>query len=70
MNRKKKFFLNGQTYYLIKNINISELIIYLNYESTLFVLEYNKFICERKNWKNVYIKNSDKIEIITIVGGG
>ena len=26
--------------------------------------------CNQKNWNSVYINNNDKIEIVTIVGGG
>jgi thiamine biosynthesis protein ThiS len=43
---------------------------YFNYETSLLVLEYNNVICNKKNWENIYIKHQDKIEIVTIVGGG
>jgi sulfur carrier protein len=45
-----------------------ELIQYFNYNTSLLVLEYN-LICN-KNWSNTFIKTNDKIEIVTIVGGG
>jgi sulfur carrier protein len=65
-----KFLLNGNTYYVKKSINLFDLINYFNYNNSLFVLEYNNNICNKKSWKDIYIKDQDKIEIVTIVGGG
>ena len=70
MNQIKQFLLNGETYYIEQNINIFDLLTYFNYNSTLLVLEYNKSICDKTNWKHIFIKNDDKIEVVTIVGGG
>ncbi len=46
------------------------LVKYFNYNTSLLVLEYNNLICDKKNWDKFYIINNDKIEIVTIVGGG
>ena len=70
MSETKKFFLNGEKYYIKHNINILELVHYFNYNTSLLVLEYNNLICNKKNWSKILIKNGDKIEIVTIVGGG
>jgi sulfur carrier protein len=70
MNQIKQFLLNGEIYYIEQNINIFDLLTYFNYNSTLLVLEYNKSICDKTNWKDIFIKNNDKIEVVTIVGGG
>ena len=67
---EKIFFLNGQQYYTSNPLTISDIISYFNYNSSLFVLEYNNFICTKTNWKKITLKNNDKIEIVTIVGGG
>ena len=64
------FSLNGEIYYTNKIINLFELIDYFQYQDSLLVLEYNGLICNKKNWKKITIKNQDKIEIVTIVGGG
>lgn len=64
------FFLNGQKYYTTNSINLFDLLNYFDYNSTLLVLEYNNFVCNRKNWNNIFLKENDKIEIVTIVGGG
>ena len=51
-------------------MNILKLLSYFNYNSLIFVVEYNQFICNKNKWKDIKIKQNDKIEIITIVGGG
>jgi sulfur carrier protein len=70
MSKPKYFFFNGQKYFTEYELTILELIQYFNYNSSLFVLEYNNLICNKKNWEHILIKNNDKIEIVTIVGGG
>jgi len=67
---KKKIFLNGEEYYTQDNITLFELITYFNYNTSLLVLEYNNLICNKKDWNNIFIANNDKIEVVTIVGGG
>ena len=70
MSETINFFLNGEKYYANNNITLLELINYFNYNTSLLVLEYNNSICNKKNWNQIYLNNNDKIEIITIVGGG
>ena len=70
MIKTKKIFLNGQKYTIKDEITISDLIKYFNYNDSLLVLEYNNSICNKINWQYTYIENNDKIEIVTIVGGG
>jgi sulfur carrier protein len=66
----KKFLLNGQKYYTKQTITLFDLVNYFNYNDSLLVLEYNNLICNKKKWQNIFIKDQDKIEIVTIVGGG
>ena len=70
MPKAKNFLLNGDRYYVENNVTLLELIIYFNYNTSLLVLEYNNSICNKKNWNKIYINDNDKIEIVTIVGGG
>ena len=70
MSKRLIFLLNGQQYFVEYDLTILELINYFNYSNSLFVLEYNNLICNKKNWEKIVIKNNDKIEIVTIVGGG
>ena len=64
------FFFNGEKYYVDTKISLLELVTYFNYNTSLLVLEYNNSICNKKNWSKIYINDNDKIEIVTIVGGG
>ena len=70
MSKLKHFFLNGEEYSTDHELTILELIKYFNYNTSLLVLEYNNQISNKKNWSNILINNNDKIEIVTIVGGG
>jgi sulfur carrier protein len=70
MTETQNFFLNGEKYSIKDKVTLLELIKYFNYNTSLLVLEYNNSICNLKNWDKTYIQNNDKIEIVTIVGGG
>ena len=70
MSKIKNFFLNGEKYHIENKITLLDAINYFNYNTSLLVLEYNNSICNKKNWNTIYIQNNDKIEIVTIVGGG
>ena len=64
--------LNGEYYNLrcIKCFSIQNLIDFFNYNQQLLVLEYNGIILSPTCWKKTRLKNNDKIEILTLVGGG
>lgn len=70
MTKPKNFLLNGENYCTYNDLTILDLIQYFNYNTSLLVLEYNSSIYDQKNWSNTFIKNNDKIEVVTIVGGG
>mgnify|MGYP000114722794 CR=1 FL=1 len=70
MKEKKKFYLNGEKFFSNKIIKLIDIIQYFNYNSSLLVLEYNNFICPKEKWDTIFIADKDKIEIVTIVGGG
>ena len=70
MSQLKQFILNGEMYTTEKNLTLSDILTYFNYNDSLLVLEYNNFICEKPKWKTTFVKHSDKIEIVSIVGGG
>lgn len=70
MSKIIQFYLNGNKYLTSYPITLLELIIYFNYNRSLLVIEYNNLICNQEHWNKTIIKNEDKIEIVTIVGGG
>lgn len=66
------FFFNGQPYTLktYKLLTLQDLVKVFDYKKNIIVIEYNGKISHPKNWSFIKLKNMDKIEIITIVGGG
>ena len=64
------FSLNGQLYYTSQNITLLDVIIYFNYNDSLLVLELNQLVLNKNSWQQTFLNNQDKIEIVSIVGGG
>ena len=53
-----------------KSISLNEAIKLLGYSSNTVVVELNKLIINSEEWGNESIKDGDKLEIVSIVGGG
>tara|TARA_B100000900_G_scaffold363688_1_gene337862 strand:+ start:296 stop:502 length:207 start_codon:yes stop_codon:yes gene_type:complete len=53
-----------------KSIPLNETIKLLGYSSSTVVVEVNKIIINSEEWEEKYIKNGDRLEIVSIVGGG
>ena len=53
-----------------KSISLNEAMQLLGYSSNTVVVEVNELIINSEEWKENYIKNGDKLEIVSIVGGG
>ena len=53
-----------------KSISLNETIRLLGYSSNTVVVEVNKLIINSAEWKDKQIRNGDKLEIVSIVGGG
>ncbi|MAH33231.1 thiamine biosynthesis protein ThiS [archaeon] len=56
-----------------KDINcntVSDLLKELNLNNDIVAVELNKNIVHRENFEKTKLKNQDKIEIVTVVGGG
>jgi thiamine biosynthesis protein ThiS len=70
----RTFRMNGQYYTITEtnreNVSLQDILDYFDFDSGLFIVEYNKVISPRPDWSSTYIKDKDQIEIITIVGGG
>lgn len=65
-------FFNGELYLFqsFKFFTLENFRTFFNYKKNLIVMEYNGKIIHPENWSNIRLKNYDKIEILTIVGGG
>ena len=64
--------VNGEERHLQSDttISLNETIKLLGYSSNTVVVEVNKLIINSAEWDDKYIKNGDKLEIVSIVGGG
>ena len=70
MNHKIQINLNEQRYYITNSVTLIDFLLYLNYNVSLIVFEYNKKIIPKAKWKTTFLNSNDQIETITIVGGG
>jgi sulfur carrier protein len=62
--------VNGDERECEPNLTMIELLEYLELNPRLVAVEYNGEILHRQLWENTIIQNSDRLEIVTIVGGG
>tara|TARA_Y100000589_G_scaffold298525_1_gene307143 strand:- start:61 stop:267 length:207 start_codon:yes stop_codon:yes gene_type:complete len=51
-------------------ISLDETMKLLGYSSQTVVVELNRLIINSEEWKDNYINNGDRLEIVSIVGGG
>ena len=67
-----KISVNGEEIILQSNksISLNKTIELLGYSSSAVVVEVNKLIINSLEWEDKYIKDGDKLEIVSIVGGG
>jgi len=67
-----KIRINGEERIIQSNkiISLNETMKLLGYSSNTVIVELNNLIINAEGWKNKYIKEGDKLEIVSIVGGG
>ena len=53
-----------------KKALLSSTLEFLGYEQNTVVVEVNNLIINSKKWDNEIIKEGDRLEIVSIVGGG
>ena len=62
--------VNGETRTCVEETNLPNLLVQLGYNPRLVAVEYNGEILHRQYWEDTKIKENDRLEIVTIVGGG
>ncbi len=62
--------VNGETRTCVEETNLPNLLLQLGYNPRLVAVEYNGEILHRQFWEHTKIKQNDRLEIVTIVGGG
>ena len=53
-----------------ENALLSKTLQLMGYKPNTVVVEHNNLVVNSKKWKDVHLKDGDKLEIVSIVGGG
>jgi sulfur carrier protein len=62
--------LNGQTTSSPRNIPLLDFLDLVQFNPRLIAIEFNGEILHRQFWDRTVLQNGDRLEIVTIVGGG
>jgi len=62
--------VNGEVRHCQSNLSLSQLLENLQFNLRLIAVEYNGEILHRQFWDSTIINEGDKLEVVTIVGGG
>lgn len=62
--------VNGNTHTCATETSLPELLEQLGLNSRLVAIEYNGDIIHRQYWSDTQLQQGDRLEIVTIVGGG
>ena len=68
-----KIKVNGQEKYIElgnEKALLSSTLKFLGYQANTIVVEVNDLIINSKKWDDLKLKEGDKLEIVSIVGGG
>ena len=62
--------VNGESQNCPTNTSLPDLLKLLDLNPRLIALEYNGEILHRQYWETTIVQNDDRLEVVTIVGGG
>ncbi len=62
--------VNGDRKTCDQNMNMPQLLSFLGLNPRLVAVEYNGEILHRQFWDDTTLHDGDRLEIVTIVGGG
>ncbi len=65
-----KIQVNGEPHTCVASIPLPELLTQLDLNPRLIAVEYNGEILHRQYWQQTQMRSGDRLEIVTIVGGG
>ncbi|MDJ0733214.1 MAG: sulfur carrier protein ThiS [Nostocaceae cyanobacterium] len=70
MSERITLEVNGETHDCLSQTPLPDLLQQLGYNSRLVAVEYNGEILHRQFWSDTALKQGDRLEVVTIVGGG
>ena len=62
--------VNGESRQASAGLSLQQLLVELGYEPRLVVVEFNGAIVPRAQWPDQPVAPGDRLEVVTIVGGG
>lgn len=62
--------VNGETFTCPPQTSLPDALDRLGYNPRLIAVEYNGEILHRQHWFETHLQTGDRLEIVTIVGGG
>ena len=62
--------VNGESRHATAGLSLQQLLVELGYEPRLVVVEFNGAIVPRTQWPGQPVAAGDRLEVVTIVGGG
>ncbi|MGK7950798.1 MAG: sulfur carrier protein ThiS [Xenococcaceae cyanobacterium] len=62
--------INGESHTCTSPLKLPELLTQINLNPRLIAIEYNGEILHRQYWSDTYLQDGDRLEVVTIVGGG
>ncbi len=62
--------VNGEQKQGFESKSVTELVCQLGYKMTFIAVEYNGQILPKAEYANTVLKENDKIEVVSFVGGG
>jgi sulfur carrier protein len=63
-------WVNGEQKTIPSELNMTQFLEHIGTNPRLVAVEYNGEILHRQNWVHTKIQEGDRLEIVTIVGGG
>nr|YP_010728749.1 thiamine biosynthesis protein S [Phymatolithon calcareum]WEA76905.1 thiamine biosynthesis protein S [Phymatolithon calcareum] len=62
--------LNGQPFNCMPSLSLKDILSYLDFELDSVIIEYNSEIIQNSSLDDIILVSGDKVEVLTIVGGG
>lgn len=62
--------LNGQPFNCRPRLSLKDIVSYLDFELDFVIIEYNSEIIQNSSLDDIRLASGDKVEVLTIVGGG
>nr|YP_009739047.1 thiamine biosynthesis protein S [Palmaria decipiens]QIC19486.1 thiamine biosynthesis protein S [Palmaria decipiens]BBI37187.1 thiamine biosynthesis protein S [Palmaria palmata] len=62
--------INGEPFHCTSSMSIKDILTYLDIDTTFSLIEYNSDLLHDDQIENILLNQNDKLEILTIVGGG